>query len=67
MYVAQSKFKSDLKQSKKKLNVIWKDIDKLKEIFSFKQEHKDVKETPDIKEYMIAVLWNSSESSYKFE
>ena len=58
MYVAQSKLKSDFKQSKKKLNGIWKDIDKLKEIFSFKQEHKDVKETPDIMEYMIAELWN---------
>jgi len=58
MYVAQSKLKSDLKQSKKKPNGIWKEIDKLKEIFSFKQEHKDVKETPDIMEYMIAELWN---------
>ena len=56
--VAQSALECDLEQSKKKLNDIWKDINKLKVISSFKLEHTDVKETRDVMECMIVELWN---------
>ncbi|KAK4589572.1 hypothetical protein RGQ29_020225 [Quercus rubra] len=56
--VAQSALECDLEQSKKKLNDIGKDINKLKVISSFKLEHTDVKETRDVMECMIVELWN---------
>ena len=67
MNVALSKFICDLKKYEEKLKGIREDINKLKVMVSFKQEHKDEKmtETWIFVESMIAELWNQSEYSYK--
>ena len=60
MNVALSKFIFDLKKYEEKLKGIREDINKLKVMVSFKQEHKDEKmtETWIFVESMMAELWN---------